>query len=242
MDGIDLQLHSATVIYDREKRSFQIDRATTGEAAQIAKWFNEGVVSFKEGKGFLINSTYYVKATKQGRFYVTHLSWTERFLEYPWFTCRDFGVEGFGWNIVDHNQELKVFNMCMLEKSVDLIEVASTSADVHIEDTLAGIEFFGSNPDLVQSVPDELEVEKDEQLKHLARAGLDWLPTPEEVEAQRPVWLNADGSYNAELHKADCDELARMYPIVAVPQQLSEAAQAKLSGTIRAVDSALMTR
>ncbi|WDS62169.1 hypothetical protein [Pseudomonas phage D6] len=240
MDGSILQLHTVTVIYDREKRSFQIDRATQEEAAQIAKWFFNGAVSFTEGKGYLINSTRYVKVSKQGRFYVAHISWAEGTENHPFFSYRDFGMDGKVWNSIG-NQKLGVFNMCMVEKSVGLIEVGSSSAEVHIEDTLAGIERFQTNPDHDPSIPDELVVEKDEQLKHLARAGLDWLPTPEEVEAKRPVWLGADGSYNAELHKADCDELARMYPQVAVPLDLSEAAQQKLSSTIRAVGGALMT-
>jgi hypothetical protein len=223
-----LQLHTATVIRKATGELF-FDRVTVEEAQRLGTMFLYGKIRFENDR-FVINDTSYAKVSKTGQFIVGHVGWIEGSPQ-PFFSGRDYGV-GEGFEVVE--QHLEVYELLAEKNGFSISKRTDCKDGQHMEDYIPIAEFGRPDPDLILSIPEELDVEKDEQLRALAR--LDWLPTPEEVEAKRPVWMGEDGSYNSDHHRALCEELSLIYPHAVKPLELSEASQDKLAGTIRMVD------
>lgn len=215
-------LHTVTLIYDRETRKLFIDRATTEEATKAVKWLHDGYIKIEDGVGFLINSTYYTLMSDTKRFHFAYLCWIDTDETKPFFAFR--GFEESKGITQDKNQKLKVFEMCVQESNPSTIELAETNERIHLVDLIPELELPNPKTDLVPSVPSDLEVEKDIQLKTLSSKA-------------RPSFIREDGSYDAELHKLNCDELAQFYPHTAAV--ISEATQQKFSGTIRQLTTAM---
>jgi hypothetical protein len=182
-------IHTVTVLRFVDG-SMAIDRATHEEAKQVAKWFEEGVLSFDvANKMFVINSTGSTKMLGTN-INVTYITWHRTNLV-PFFGTRDVGEDtGFTpmcspltavYSLLDGKLAYEGPRVC----------------DHRYEDWMLNNFATRPNPDAIPSIPEELDVEKDEQ--------------PKIVEKNWPSFM-PNGVYNRELHIANCNELAQMYP------------------------------
>lgn len=182
-------LHTVTVIRF-EDGAIAIDRATCHEAEQIAKWFANGTLSFDEMKKmFMINSTGY-NLMLGTNINITYITWYQ-LNNAPFFGNRDMG-EGKGFTSLYHPSSS---NYVLTDGK--LYHQGQRKCDHRYEEwVLKNLAKF-PHPDADPSIPEELEVEKDEQ--------------PVVIEKNWPSFM-PNGVYNKELHEANCRELQEMYP------------------------------
>jgi hypothetical protein len=223
----NLKLHTATVIR-KATGELLFDRVTIEEAQQLGSMFLYKQIRFEEGR-FVINHTSYAIVSKKELFVVGHIAWIEGGAG-PFFSIREL-TEAKEFKVVEQ-QQLGIYELQFEKNGVSVIKRTDCKESQHLEDYIHVAEFGRPDPDNILSIPEELEVEEDEQLK--ASIKLDWLPRPEEMK--RPAWLGEDGTYHANIHQAECEELSRMYPSQVKPMTISVAGQEKLASTIRMVD------
>ncbi|MNS78499.1 hypothetical protein D3C72_1121160 [compost metagenome] len=212
----DIDLYTVTLIRFSDG-SMAIDRATQPEAVQIQKWFEEGKLSFvPERKMFLINSTGYTKMLGTD-INITYISWYGELGE-PFFGFREIKQGPY----VTPMPHPSLATYVLIEGELRIIG--------HRKDDHAYEEYVDKymakypHPDADPSIPEELEVEKDEQpvISPAEVTQQSWKNTwgtlkPADVDkmispvGSWPVFM-PNGMYNRELHEANCQELQQMYP------------------------------
>lgn len=185
----EVLLHTVTVMRFSDG-SMSFDRATLDEAEQIVTWFKEGVLSFDiEQKMFVINNTGSTKMLGTA-INVAYITWFRK-TKQPFFGPRDIG-QGKGFSTM-HHPLIAVYSYL----DDKLVREGPRGCDHKYEDYMANKFANRPNPDADPSIPEELEVEKDEQ--------------PVVIEKNWPSFM-PNGVYSKELHEANCNELAEMYP------------------------------
>lgn len=149
-------MHTVTVLRFKDG-SLAIDRATLEEAKQIVKWFDEGTLSFDVEKNmFMINSTGFNKMLGKN-IHVMYVTWF-REMASPFFGNRDIGMgKGFNTMCLPSNSVYSYFNS-------ELAYQGPRGADHKYEDFMMASFAERPDPDADPSIPEELEVEKDEQI------------------------------------------------------------------------------
>lgn len=224
----NLQVNVVTVIR-LASGEMLVDHATLEEAQRLGTLLFHGKIRWVDN-GFMINDTTHVKGSNNEQYDLVRIAWFEQ--GEPFFHV-DSVVESDTFKQQVREQELNIYTLSISDIGVGVSPVGDSVP--HVDTVRYLLTRVVNKPaiDLNPSIPEELEVEKDEQLSTLAK--LDWLTTPAEFHAKRPVWLREDGTVDHDVHRAECDELSRLYPNVSEPLDLSEAAQIKLGSTIRAV-------
>ncbi|MNC08193.1 hypothetical protein D3C75_557720 [compost metagenome] len=199
----DIDLHTVTLIRFSDG-SMAIDRATKVEAEKIQKWFEEGKLSFvPEKKMFQINGTGYTKMFGID-INITYISWFKEDGD-PFFGMRE--IEPGAYVMQMMNIDLAVWSLIEGELRIIGHRKNDHAYEEYVEKHMARY----PHPDADPSIPEELEVEKDEQSVS-SPTKTDW-----------PSFM-PDGVYNKELHEADCRELQEMYPgVVQVLPVLNDA-------------------
>ncbi|QBJ02804.1 hypothetical protein MZD04_gp278 [Pseudomonas phage Psa21] len=192
-------LHTVTLAYG-PVNGVSILRTTPEEAEVVAGWLRDGsIVCDIKQSGFCINDTLFTKVISGEsieNIFVAYITWYDE-CPFPFFTPKDYCESAFFDTSKSH---IGLRQYCFQNDQLHMFD-----ADF-LELMHAHRRNITKRADADPSIPDELDVEMDEQ----------WRVANSSIKPDQWPSFMPGGVYNKELHRQNCEELAQLYPNVEI--------------------------
>lgn len=192
-------LHTVTLAYG-PVNGVSILRTTPEEAEVVAGWLRDGsIVCDIKQSGFRINDTLFTKVISGEsieNIFVAYITWYDE-CPFPFFTPKDYCESAFFDTSKSH---IGLRQYCFQNDQLHMFD-----ADF-LELMHAHRRNITKRADADPSIPDELDVEMDEQ----------WRVANSSIKPDQWPSFMPGGVYNKELHRQNCEELAQLYPNVEI--------------------------